>query len=375
MDSPNVHGKAAMIHFSPLRHLGRRQALFLRRLNMALSVYIVCFVIAWFSNRAGMLSIEPILYAIPVAIAFNLALYAAVISGFNLRFRDPSLALFQLIGATGFIMFGAYHADEARPIFLLLYTVPFLFSAIRLPLVQHLMGAVFAMACHALVIYLAMQTRPDTVQFVHECLQWATQAIVLLWIVAIGHSHRTIRLRASTDQLTGVLNRHQIIANLHRERQRFGRGGPAFSICFVDVDHLKSINDRFGHGVGDQVLRRVANEIGSQLRGMDDFGRFGGDEFVIALPDTKLESALKICARVQERVSALSFAQLGLPAQVTVSMGVAESRSDESVEALLERADQALYRAKRAGRDRVAANPDAYPIEAKDAAAHVALAV
>ncbi len=341
---------------------------------MALTVYVVCFTIAWLCNKAGMLALEPILYALPIAIAFNLAFYGALVSGVNLRFRDPSLTLLQLAAATAFIMYGAYHADEARPIFLLLYTVPFLFGAFRLPRVQHLLAAAFAMACHALVIHMAMQARPDAINLVHEVMQWVTQAVVLLWIVAIGHSLQRIRRQASTDQLTGVLNRHQIVANLHREQQRCNRGGPAFSVCFLDVDHLKAVNDRFGHGLGDQLLRRMASEIASHLRGMDDFGRFGGDEFVIALPDTKLESALKICARVQEQIGALSFGDLGIPTRVTVSIGVAESQPGEMIEALLARADQALYRAKHAGRDCVASIGNAGTSHSARAESRAALA-
>ncbi len=346
---------------SLVRRLGHRQALRLRWINMALTLYVICFVIAWFCNQAGILAIEPILYAMPIAIAFHLVLYGILFSGFNLRFRDPSLTLLQLAAATVFIMYGAYHTDEARPIFLLLYTVPFLFGAFRLPVFQHALAAGFAMACHAFVIYMVNQERPDAINVTQESLQWATQAIVLLCIVAIGHTLQRIRKQASTDQLTGVLNRHQIVANLAREQQRRNRGGPAFSVCFLDVDHLKTVNDRYGHGVGDQLLRRLATEISTQLRGMDDFGRFGGDEFIIALPDTRLASALKICARVQQRTGTVVLNDLGIPDQVTVSIGVAESNPGESIEALLARADQALYRAKHAGRDRVASIADAEP--------------
>ncbi len=356
-----------MKHLSLVRRLGYRQALRLGWMNMTLALYITCFAIAWFCSRAGMVALEPILYAMPIAVAVNLALHGMVISGLNLRFRDPSLALPQLAVATVFIMYGAYHADEARPIFLLLYTVPFLFGAFRLPAAQHILTAVFALACHAFVIYIAMRHRPDSIHLTQESLQWATQALVLLSIVAIGHTLRTIRRQASTDQLTGVLNRHQIVANLQREQERCNRGAPAFCVCFLDVDHLKAINDHLGHGIGDELLRRLANEIGERLRGMDDFGRFGGDEFIIALPGTQVDGALRICARMQERIRTLKLGDLGIARPVTVSIGVAESRPGESIDALLGRADEALYRAKRTGRDRVVSFADAESMNATPA--------
>ncbi len=128
--------------------------------------------------------------------------------------------------------------------------------------------------------------------------------------------------------------------------QRYQR---PFSAIFIDLDHFKRINDVYGHAAGDAVLRGVAETLNVCLRECDLLGRFGGEEFVVLLPETGIDDAMRVADRMRKDVACLQLGQI--PEAITVSAGVAEWTSDETGEALLQRADRALYRAKDAGRN------------------------
>ena len=164
-----------------------------------------------------------------------------------------------------------------------------------------------------------------------------------------------LRQIASVDVLTGILSRRAWIDCVEREVPRARRHGAALSFLMIDIDRFKAINDRFGHPVGDLVLKQLAQVIGAQLRESDWFGRYGGEEFVVALPETNLAEALVLAERIRTVIAATRFAGLGNQA-CTISIGVAMLGPREvSRSHALERADQALYLAKKTGRNRVQA--------------------
>ncbi len=167
-------------------------------------------------------------------------------------------------------------------------------------------------------------------------------------------SHRTAEVQASTDALTGLPNRRyfdEFCALVARRR----RAEDALGVLMVDIDRFKLLNDRFGHAAGDDVLKAVGGAIISAVRDDDVPARYGGEEFVILLRNPTERVALEIGERVRESVAALDLSHLGIPS-VSVSVGVAVAdRPDQPIAELVEIADQALYRAKRAGRDRVVA--------------------
>jgi diguanylate cyclase (GGDEF)-like protein len=161
-----------------------------------------------------------------------------------------------------------------------------------------------------------------------------------------------LRHKASVDPLTQVLNRGALEEALQAE---LGRGGP-FAVMFVDLDHFKSINDRFGHDVGDTVLRAVGGHLKRTIRSNDIAGRYGGEEFVVGLAGCDQAIAPKIAERHREWIEKLTFPKEGHPSSVTASIGLAVFNPDvpdSSLGALLKRADAAVYQAKRAGRNRV----------------------
>jgi diguanylate cyclase len=159
---------------------------------------------------------------------------------------------------------------------------------------------------------------------------------------------------ASLDFLTKVPNRRTLDARLNEEFARFKRYGTMFSLIMLDVDHFKRVNDSLGHVAGDRILRAVATISQEQKRQNDFLGRFGGEEFALVLPETDLEKAMAAAEKIRRKIEISRFNYEGRPVQVTLSAGIAQvSSTDKEVTALLARADEALYRAKEKGRNRV----------------------
>lgn len=170
--------------------------------------------------------------------------------------------------------------------------------------------------------------------------------------------NQQLTLLATTDSLTGLLNRRRLMELGVSECRRAARFGHSLSLLMIDIDHFKSINDGWGHQFGDQVIGAVAHTLSSRVRqGVDVVARMGGEEFVLLLPETAQADAHGLAEVLRESVETLRFPirEAGEFAGVTVSIGVAaqSGASSESFEKLLDRADRALYVAKQAGRNQV----------------------
>ncbi len=165
---------------------------------------------------------------------------------------------------------------------------------------------------------------------------------------------RQLRTMAETDELTGLSNRRHFTETAAAALALARRRGIPMSLCLIDVDHFKAINDAWGHAVGDEVLREVGRTCQQAVRQGELFGRFGGEEFVAAFPGSNAERARDIAERLRERVEALRFGDALAGLRATVTIGVAEVEAEEEgFEPALKRADDALYRGKRAGRNTV----------------------
>ncbi len=160
---------------------------------------------------------------------------------------------------------------------------------------------------------------------------------------------------ATTDPLTGVWNRRHLFALAEQEINRAARYQKPFSILMIDIDKFKQINDNYGHSIGDEVLIIMAKVTLQCLRKADFFGRFGGEEFVAVLPETNMDEAAIAADRIRQDIAKIViYSQQDNQINITVSIGIATySSEDQTIDTIMQRADQALYLAKSQGRNRV----------------------
>ena len=169
-----------------------------------------------------------------------------------------------------------------------------------------------------------------------------------------------MRELAMHDELTGLSNRRAFYEHAQFVLEHAVREGMPLSILMIDIDHFKSVNDRYGHLIGDQVLKSVADAIENKLRSYDRAGRWGGEEFIVILPTTKVDDAAKIADRLRQAVSSMTFSCLedqidNEPLHIEISVGVAGVKKGErvSLDSLVNLADEMLFQSKREGRNRI----------------------
>ncbi len=199
---------------------------------------------------------------------------------------------------------------------------------------------------------------PDDVAFADTVIKAAVSAIRKAQFIESTQADKVrFEQLASTDSLTDTLNRRALMVRLTEEVERASRYEHELVLLMIDLDHFKDVNDTYGHLVGDDVLREFACLLISEVRAVDIVARYGGEEFVIVLPETAIEGGTAFAERVRERVAGTVFcaAEGGEGVRTTISVGIAVYPADNlaSADDLIARADEALYRAKAAGRDRV----------------------
>ena len=173
-------------------------------------------------------------------------------------------------------------------------------------------------------------------------------------LTEIGILQEQLRERAIRDPLTNLFNRRNLEETLDQELAKADRKAYPVSLIMMDIDHFKCINDTYGHKAGDQALQSLADFIRSRIRSSDSACRFGGDEFVIVMPETSVRSAYDRAEDFRRGVQSLQLADIGMPGNLTVSIGIATYPDHGATkEDLLRAADQAMYLAKSRGCNRV----------------------
>jgi diguanylate cyclase (GGDEF)-like protein len=189
-----------------------------------------------------------------------------------------------------------------------------------------------------------------------EAAEWITaQAAIAL---ENAHLHELVQEQAVTDELTSLANRRQFLDALAHELARSARSAETTSLVLCDLDDFKTVNDRFGHPAGDEVLRVVGRVLRETVRELDVPARLGGEEFAVVLPNTMLDGAVRLAERIRVAIAEAAIVVGGNRIPVTVSLGVATHADNETLEDLMQQADRCLYAAKEAGKNVVVSGPD-----------------
>lgn len=287
--------------------------------------------------------------------------------GWHLRFEDPTLMLPQLL-ASLLLMLGVAWLERDTQIAL----VPFMLIAFSFGLFRLSTASLALLAAGSLGAYLGLVLLRAHVdgygdEFRADLVQWCVLALTMPGLILLARQIQNLRQllwhtrselehyeeKAARDELTGLANRRQLQAELEQAKQRADRHGATFSLCVIDVDHFKQINDANGHLAGDTVLREFARLARESIREADTLGRYGGDEFMQILPDTEVKGAVMHAERLRIYAHFLDFEKILEQKKISLSIGVAQYRPGERINDLISRADSALYQAKQLGRNRV----------------------
>lgn len=206
--------------------------------------------------------------------------------------------------------------------------------------------ALVLVAVPSLALKVADIFNDTAVVFLWSQLVLLLMANLTVGAIAIGGLFLKIRALAERDGLTGVWNRRAIEGRTDTELERFRRSGAVCALAMLDLDHFKTINDRLGHDGGDAALKHVCQVVQSSLRKMDSLGRFGGEEFIVLLPNTDLVQARVSMERIRSTLVANPLVWKGTAVPITTSIGLAGLCAGDGIVTVVKRADEALYRAK-----------------------------
>jgi diguanylate cyclase len=336
--------------------------------------YLLSTVILALYSYAGTITIAvSVAYLICGITTTATGLYLSEIN-FNDRFKDQYLTVPQTIVSMTIQLGAIYLAPEVGFYFIFILFIVLSFGALLMNARET--AIVWTYSTIGLTALLLMTDKAIAMPMA----TWTERALVLACAVtALGRcastglygssmretlykrgnelkaAHARIEELAQVDELTGLLNRRYIMKTLNEEMARAQRFGAACSVAIIDLDFFKRINDQFGHPVGDEVLRTFAITLFANLRTVDKLGRYGGEEFLMILPDTGKDQAVRTLDRLRSIASEVDWAAISRVMNVTMSAGISEVRQEDSAADILARADAALYNAKDAGRNRVIA--------------------
>ena len=297
--------------------------------------------------------------------------FALIRSGFSLRWSDPSLALPQMLYAIACNAVAFVIAGDGRGGTLPLLSVILTFGMFGMSTRQVTFVGVYALVLFAWAIAYVRETMGSLVP-----VEIHIAYFFMLVIVVIGCSFLTWRLTnmrqhirdqkdqlqqalekiqriATRDELTGTANRRFMQEQMRQEFQRSSRSGTPVMVAMLDIDYFKRVNDTYGHQAGDRSLQMFAQVVQNSLRSTDLLARWGGEEFLVLLPDTDFSYGMACLERVRTQVAETMVAFGSVEIQFTVSIGVTQYLEGDSIESTVDRADFALYAAKAQGRNQV----------------------
>lgn len=337
---------------------------------LALALYVVFDGVLLIEVLLGLIGTRDAAFLAAGSLATGLFFVAVIRSGANQRVRaDPALLQAQCCCAV--IVTSASYAVQGpmRGAVLSVVVLILVFGMFALSAAQAVRVGVISLALLGGVMLWKSQTDParypPSVEFLHFLVGVAVLFSISLLSVrlarmrdraqqqntALTHALEQIRRLATRDDLTGLVNRRHMSELLAAEKTRHDRTGQSISLVLIDIDLFKRVNDDHGHAAGDTVLRMFAEVTSACLRGNDVLARWGGEEFLLMLPATEARPAQLCVERIRTRLAQVTFDAIQPGLCITFSAGLSVLGADETVEVLLERADQAMYQAKRSGRN------------------------
>jgi len=329
-------------------------AMSLGMVDLALPYFIVLYALIWLGNLC-----------FPLMISYDI----------NLLFKDPSLTISQLVWHVFTNTISIYLVPDLQNVFLMHYLLVVLFGAFRMQRKGFFIVCGFILACYVSVMVFH-QLDGHGMDVKQQLLSALVFIFMLVGVSIIGTEISSLRWalkqrnaemnkimthakeQAITDDLTGLYNRRHLMDILRRQQALASRGEYVFSLCFVDLDHFKQVNDQYGHKAGDEVLQTFADIARNCVREVDFVARLGGEEFVLVLARTPLEGAMLVAERLRHSMEQARLDILDPGHKVTASIGVTQYRPKEPIEDTMHRADVAVYSAKDRGRNQVVADQD-----------------
>ncbi|SDS60066.1 GGDEF domain-containing protein [Bradyrhizobium canariense] len=335
--------------------------------------YVIDAIVLLIYSQAGTIpaAIGPAYAACGLfTVACNIVLSEA---GFTERFKDHYFVTPQAIVGMTILLAFTYIAPQVGVMFLCSLFVVFNFSSLCSTPRQ--MAVVWTTMAFGVAGLFLLTDKPISMPHGSYLERVATMSVFVLTVgrcmflgmfsnsmrqslyksgLKLKEAYRRIEELAELDELTGSYNRRCIMRMLDEEISRARRLKTPCSIALIDLDWFKRINDAYGHPTGDEVLRTFAITMFANIRSIDRFGRYGGEEFLLVLPDTHTEGAVHNLERLREIIADLDWSAFSPGMQVTISAGVTTLKPDETSDTFLARADSALYIAKARGRDRIA---------------------
>ena len=293
-------------------------------------------------------------------------------TGFTERFKDHYFVVPQLFVGTAIMLAFTYLAPEVGVMFLCTLFLVVNFGSLRSTPAQT--AVVWTMMTVGVAALFLLTDKPLGMPHANHLERFATMLVFVLTIgrcmflgifsssmrqslyksgLKLKEAYRRIEELAELDELTGSFNRRSIMRMLEEEIARSHRLNAPCTVALIDLDFFKRINDLYGHPTGDEVLRTFAITAFANIRSVDRFGRYGGEEFLLILPDTDETSAVQMLDRLRGIIAELDWSAFSSGMRVTISAGVAMLRANEISDTLLARADGALYASKARGRNRI----------------------
>jgi diguanylate cyclase len=289
------------------------------------------------------------------------------------RREDSQLVAWQMGYALLAQLVGMALAPQLAPLFIGTISIVFVFGSLRIQPRTAVLSWLIAFVGVGAVLILPTHrslglVSPSRIEAVLLC---ASFALIALRTMLLGYYGSAMRMKlyktnwalgrakhdaeqlVASDALTGALSRRAVLPLIERSLKRAARTGVPACVAMIDLDWFKSINDRFGHLAGDQVLRRVVDLIRERSRESDVIARFGGEEFVLLLPGASEHTAARLVDRIRGGIAAADWSDIGPELKVSVSCGIANLGPTDTIDGVLARADKALYEAKRGGRNQL----------------------